>query len=114
MKKYIRLKFSCQVGVQFDNDIAIIRTSPEEESKFASKCSRGKIWPACFPSYDLSYNFWTDTWVSGWGRTQETNPGSISITLQDAQLVAVDWETCRFVMGDNLITPRMICAGAQG
>lgn len=69
--------------------------------------------------------------VSGWGRTVAGSPASISVTLQEAQVVPVAWRTCRwldnrispaniilyllrYVMGEDRITPGMICAGADG
>ena len=52
-----------QVGPRYNNDIAVMIFDPTEEAKFISKCSPGKIWPACFPSYDMDYSYWIDTWV---------------------------------------------------
>ena len=54
---------STQEGARYNNDIALLRSSPEEELRFARRCTRASIWPACFPSPDIDYSFWFDTWV---------------------------------------------------
>ena len=60
--QYIYTLFT-QEGARYNNDIALLRSSPEEELRFARRCTRASIWPACFPSPDIDYSFWFDTWV---------------------------------------------------
>ena len=60
---YTIYTLSTQEGARYNNDIALLRSSPEEELRFARRCTRASIWPACFPSPDIDYSFWFDTWV---------------------------------------------------
>ena len=97
--------------MRYDNDVAVLKFSQEEEAKFP--CVRGLIWPACWPQTSTDYSYWPDTWASGWGRTDPAS-NAISTVLRKVQLVPVSWDKCRLLMGESRITEGMICAVAAG
>ena len=91
--------------------MAVLKFSASSEAEMLRVCSPGVIWPACWPRASTDYSYWSDTWATGWGRT---NPAfsSISTVLLEAQLVPVSWDKCELLMGEARITEGMICAVA--
>ena len=91
--------------------MAVLKFLASSQSEMMAACFPGRIWPACWPQASTDYSYWSDTWATGWGRT---NPSfsSISTVLLEAQLVPVSWDKCKLLMGEARITEGMICAVA--
>ncbi|XP_073176644.1 transmembrane protease serine 4 isoform X6 [Lepidochelys kempii] len=86
-----------------DNDIALVKlTSPLSISD--------TVKPICLPFFDEELPSHAPLWVTGWGYTEQN--GTLSKSLQQAQIKLIDSNTCNAVdayQGD--ISDRMICAG---
>ena len=56
-----RLSFSTyhifQGSQTYVNDIALLKSSADEEAKFATKCQPNKMWPACWQSLGYKVNY---------------------------------------------------------
>ncbi|XP_073176651.1 transmembrane protease serine 4 isoform X9 [Lepidochelys kempii] len=66
--------------------------------------------PICLPFFDEELPSHAPLWVTGWGYTEQN--GTLSKSLQQAQIKLIDSNTCNAVdayQGD--ISDRMICAG---
>ncbi|RVE64828.1 hypothetical protein OJAV_G00129780 [Oryzias javanicus] len=69
--------------------------------------------PVCLPPKDLDLASQTRLFVTGWGYL--TEEGSVSSTLQEAEVPLIDWTTCsKLPIYGNALTKRMICAGYLG
>ncbi|XP_024132315.1 transmembrane protease serine 4a isoform X2 [Oryzias melastigma] len=91
---------------QQDYDIALIRlSSPITVGDYRR--------PVCLPPKDLALASQTPLFVTGWGYL--TEEGSVSSTLQEAEVPLIDWSTCsKLPIYRNTLTQRMICAGYLG
>uniref|UniRef100_A0A3P9LNH8 Transmembrane serine protease 4a n=2 Tax=Oryzias latipes TaxID=8090 RepID=A0A3P9LNH8_ORYLA len=86
-----------------DYDIALIRLSSPITVRDYRK-------PVCLPPKDLGLVNQSPLAVTGWGYREEE--GTVSSTLQEADVPLIDWNTCSSSsLYGSFLTRRMICAG---
>ncbi|XP_019616229.1 PREDICTED: chymotrypsin B-like [Branchiostoma belcheri] len=94
------------VGVQFDNDICLI--------KLSRPAVLGEhVKPVCLAETTDEYTSSMTCYTTGWGRT-DTSSSASADTLQQTQLPVMTNEVCAGYWGSGPLTDRMICAGAEG
>ncbi|XP_067014226.1 trypsin-7 [Anabrus simplex] len=104
VKVIIHEKYNENAGdYHFQNDIALIKVH-----KSFSEMSRIII-PAKLP--DSNYRIYAGTMMTvlGWGFNKED--GKLTDHLQAVQVPIVSKEECRQILGKEILTPEMICAG---
>ncbi|XP_014068114.2 serine protease 27 [Salmo salar] len=87
-----------------DNDIALLRlSSPVNFTDY--------IFPVCLASSDSVFHQGTESWVTGWGNTNEGDPLPPPQTLQEVEVPVVGNTQCDCLYGAGSITDNMLCAG---
>uniref|UniRef100_A0A8C6YPG4 Transmembrane serine protease 4 n=1 Tax=Nothoprocta perdicaria TaxID=30464 RepID=A0A8C6YPG4_NOTPE len=86
-----------------DDDIALVKL----RSPLHFSGERGK--PICLPYFDEELRAGTALWVTGWGYTQEH--GKLSESLQEAEVMLIDNQSCNRAAYHGEVTARMLCAG---
>ncbi|KAI1884808.1 hypothetical protein AGOR_G00230320 [Albula goreensis] len=85
-----------------DNDVALLRlSSPVEFTDY--------ILPVCLAADSSSFHTGTDSWVTGFGLTEEN--GAIANVLQEVEVPVIGNRQCNCLYGVGAITDNMICAG---
>ncbi|XP_062382941.1 trypsin-1-like [Sardina pilchardus] len=87
----------------FNNDMALLRLS-------IAVSFTDYIRPVCLAACGSIFPQGTESWVTGWGRTEEGGDRSISDVLQQVEVPVVDNEQCDELLSAS-ITENMICAG---
>ncbi|XP_013366706.1 PREDICTED: transmembrane protease serine 13 isoform X2 [Chinchilla lanigera] len=89
---------------QDDYDIALMRLSkPLHLSQH--------IHPVCLPMNGQTFSINETCWITGFGKTKETDEKT-SPFLREVQVNLIDFHKCNdYLVYDNYLTPRMMCAG---
>ncbi|XP_037135015.1 transmembrane protease serine 9-like isoform X2 [Syngnathus acus] len=91
-------------ALSLENDIALLRlSSPITFTDY--------IRPVCLASHNSVFNNGTDSWVTGWGEGEEGVPIPFPGTLQEVELLVLGNRQCSCLIGVDLVTDNMICAG---
>ncbi|XP_049614230.1 transmembrane protease serine 9-like isoform X3 [Syngnathus scovelli] len=87
-----------------ENDIALLKlSSPITFTDY--------IRPVCLASHNSVFNNGTDSWVTGWGEGEEGVPIPFPGTLQEVEVLVLGKRQCSCLIGVDLITDNIICAG---
>ncbi|XP_027691484.1 transmembrane protease serine 13 isoform X1 [Vombatus ursinus] len=69
------------------------------------------VHPACLPMHGQTFNLNETCWITGFGKTKETDEKT-SPYLREVQVNLIDFKQCNnYLVYDNYLTPRMMCAG---
>uniref|UniRef100_A0A7N4UY16 Transmembrane serine protease 13 n=1 Tax=Sarcophilus harrisii TaxID=9305 RepID=A0A7N4UY16_SARHA len=69
------------------------------------------VHPACLPMYGQTFSLNETCWITGFGKTKETDEKT-SPYLREVQVNLIDFNKCNnYLVYDNYLTPRMMCAG---
>ncbi|NWX91984.1 TMPS4 protease, partial [Nothoprocta ornata] len=85
-----------------EDDIALVKLRSPLHFSGSSK-------PICLPYFDEELRAGTALWVTGWGYTQEH--GKLSESLQEAEVMLIDNQSCNRAAYHGEVTARMLCAG---
>ncbi|XP_051925272.1 uncharacterized protein LOC127603210 [Hippocampus zosterae] len=87
-----------------DNDIALLRlSSPVTFSDY--------IRPVCLAAKGSVFNNGTRSWVTGWGTVQSGVPIPFPGALQEVEVPVLGNRQCSCLIGVDLVTDNIICAG---
>ncbi|XP_078002973.1 transmembrane protease serine 13 isoform X2 [Phascolarctos cinereus] len=69
------------------------------------------VHPACLPMHGQTFSLNETCWITGFGKTKETDEKT-SPYLREVQVNLIDFKQCNnYLVYDNYLTPRMMCAG---
>ncbi|XP_056650303.1 transmembrane protease serine 13 [Monodelphis domestica] len=87
-----------------DYDIALVRL----DKPLTLSAS---VHPACLPMHGQTFSLNETCWITGFGKTKETDEKT-SPFLREVQVNLIDFKKCNdYLVYDNYLTPRMMCAG---
>ncbi|XP_074158330.1 transmembrane protease serine 13 isoform X2 [Sminthopsis crassicaudata] len=69
------------------------------------------VHPACLPMHGQTFSLNETCWITGFGKTKESDEKT-SPYLREVQVNLIDFNKCNnYLVYDNYLTPRMMCAG---